>query len=25
MNMAPSVSDEKSRQLLFGQSAATVK
>lgn len=25
MNMAPSVGDEKSRQLLFGQSAATVK
>jgi GST-like protein len=25
MNMGPSVSDEKSRQLLFGQSAATVK
>jgi GST-like protein len=25
MNMAPSVSDEESRKLLFGQSAATVK
>lgn len=25
MNMAPSVSDERSRQILFGQSAATIK